>query len=87
MRCKHSLLGKSSLTQQILLIHMLVQFYRYSESLITMRVTKGRRVLPLYKISVLLKTGDAGGFIITRKGPFTHTAMRRAVRQCDQRKK
>ena len=32
-----------------------------------MRFTKSGSVLPLYKISVLLKTGDAGVFIITRK--------------------
>ena len=33
----------------------------------TVRFTKSGSVLPLYKISVLLKTGDAGVFIITRK--------------------
>ena len=42
----------------------------------TVRVTKSGSVLPLYKISVLLKTGGAGVFIITRninkiiKAPF-----------------
>ena len=34
---------------------------------VTVRVTNGGSVLPLYKISVLLKTGGAGRFIITRK--------------------
>ena len=33
----------------------------------TVRFTKGGSVLPLYKIGVLLKTGGAGRFIITRK--------------------
>ena len=33
----------------------------------TVRVTKGGSDLPLYKVSVLLKTGGAGRFIITRK--------------------
>ena len=33
----------------------------------TARFTKCGNVLPLYKISVLLKTGGAGVFIITRK--------------------
>ena len=28
---------------------------------------KGDNVLPLYKVRVLMKTGGAGGFIITRK--------------------
>ena len=32
----------------------------------TVRFTKSGSVLPLYKISVLLKTGGAGVFIITR---------------------
>ena len=42
----------------------------------TVRFTKSDSVLPLYKISVLLKTGGAGVFVITRKidtvikGPF-----------------
>ena len=33
----------------------------------TVRFTKSGSVLPLHKISVLLKTGGAGVFIITRK--------------------
>ena len=33
----------------------------------TVRFTKSGSVLPLYKIGALLKTGDAGVFIITRK--------------------
>ena len=33
----------------------------------TVRFTKSGSVLPLYKISVLLKTGGAGVFIVTRK--------------------
>ena len=34
---------------------------------ITVQFMKSGSVLPLYKISVLLKTGGAGVFIITRK--------------------
>ena len=34
---------------------------------VTVRFTKGGSVLALYKISVLLKTGGAGRFIITHK--------------------
>ena len=32
-----------------------------------MRFTKGGSILPLYKISVLLKTGGADRFMVTRK--------------------